>query len=230
MYLHKSQTERRSHFKGLVDGEQCRDILNKPICCFSCRFLTRSALPPVKQRAGVENKYVKPSDLMTFEASPVRWESEKESFWKRRWNILLRRSGEELRSVSKVNNYNILSHFLESGQKKIIAPSLIGNFLCLQSRISHVAFHGVVPYKKKKEREKERKKERKERNKRVLGACIRISDETFCSPSRTANTEQFVGGVWKESLFGRQKKGNFSINFRLHVECYCLKETTWKDS
>ncbi len=72
MYLHKSQTERRSHFKGLVDGEQCRDILNKPICCFSCRFLTRSALPPVKQRAGVENKYVKPSDLMTFEASPVR--------------------------------------------------------------------------------------------------------------------------------------------------------------
>ncbi len=116
---------------------------------------------PVKQRAGVENKYVKPSDLMTFEASPVRWESEKESFWKRRWNILLRRSGEELRSVSKVNNYNILSHFLESGQKKIIAPSLIGNFLCLQSRISHVAFHGVVPSKKKKNND--RKKERKKR-------------------------------------------------------------------
>ncbi len=144
---------------------------------------------------------------MTFEASPVRWESEKESFWKWRWNILLRRSGEELWSVSKVNNYNILSHFLESGQKKIIAPSLIGNFLCLQSRISHVAFHGVVPSKKKKNND--RKKERKERNKRVLGACIRISDETFCSPSRTANTEQFVGGVWKESLFGRQKRETF---------------------
>lgn len=103
--------------------------------------------------------------------------------------------------MSKVNNYNILSHFLESGQKKIIAPSLIGNFLCLQSSISHVAFHGVVPSKTKKE-----KKESKER---VFGARIRISDETFCSPSRTANTEQFVGGMWKESLFGRQKRETF---------------------
>lgn len=60
----------------------------------------------------------------------------------------------DLWAESKVNNYNIMSHFFGAWLKEDHLSHLIGNFLCLRRIISHaVAFDGVVC---RNEREKER--------------------------------------------------------------------------
>ena len=51
----------------------------------------------------------------------------------------------DLWAESKVNNYNIMSHFFGERLKEDHLSRLIGNFLCLLRIISHVvAFDGVV--------------------------------------------------------------------------------------
>ena len=61
----------------------------------------------------------------------------------------------DLWAESKVNNYNIMTHFFGAWLKEDHPFHLIGNFLCLPRIISHVAFDGVVCLKREKEKEGE---------------------------------------------------------------------------
>lgn len=97
---------------------------------------------------------------------------------------------EELWPMSKVNNYNIVSHVLERGQRKIISPSLIGNFLCLLSTISHVPLLRVVSFFFRT------KKKRGRKNRVGLALNIqRFPRAVFVQGVRTASAAHFLTGV-----------------------------------
>ena len=64
----------------------------------------------------------------------------------------------DLWAESKVNNYNIVTHFFGEWLKEDHLSHLIGNFLCLMRIISHaVAFDGVVRRGRRRSRKKKKK-------------------------------------------------------------------------